>query len=845
MATILSGGDEGKYRVTVKYDRRRAEAEITKLQAEIPGLQTAITDMGPEITQAENDLVYLHQVLSAKIHALGQSAPGTTEQSSAQTAVREAKKDVDKQDMVLAGLRQERRRLEFEVARRETRIRFLQTSIPEDYETDAWCADYSEDLTGDVGIIEPGRVAPDRLPTIMPGGPAGDQAAHQVARDGKLQPVNAGTAANAFYNYAMLPGAARWRPRYRSGTIDAINGESCTVTLDGLLLTHQRLPAGPTETLHDVPIEYMDCNESAFEVGDHVIVAFEDQTPERPKVIGFVDNPRPCAGHRISLTPRTNSQSSWPSLVEVKSGAWSLATAADVNSGNLDWKGQGAKEMLTWHGPTGRYPSGAMGDGTFSAEIFRRGRVFATAPAEVYGVGVCTDSAGARWLLAVCRDGSDVALFRAPYLQGVAGLYSTGGPDGNPNGWRQVSKLADGWLSSLTAYTINRSGGRVTGRKRGGWFFSSDGSHAASMVWASFVDPGAGYDVDIDIPLEISINPDTWAVSERWLLSWGGAPVWGADPSGMPHGVSNSVVSSVEGELWYGGTGTREHITSASRIWAVDYVGNGIAAVTEQDDVSTTWIDEDFGGAGGGHRATDARNRTLTLSARGTALPDIVLVGSEITVDYQAPVDASGDFTVTRTLSRTRIGIGTGASVYFVGGDLRAGLIVVDCYGEWDSAAGRIYTAEYEKIPPPGSGHILVSESDVGQKSTNHTQFARAYLRGVSLGQSSHTISTEIDGVLPAWILPDVRANAWKNENYSTTYHMTTVYAASSNYRLFVAAVNKGAEDAFIISLAKFFRAFGVSGWCPFLNTGRPGGIELIVPLPEGAYPRYWPIVPV
>lgn len=307
-ATIISGGDEGKYRVRIKYDRRRADAEIAKLQAEIPDIQAAAADIVPEITQAENDLVYLHQVMSAKIHELGQTMPGTAEQSSAQSAVRGAKKDLDKQEMVLSGLRQEQRRLEFEIARRETRIRFLQTSIPEDRETDAWCADYTENLTGDVGTIEPGRIEPDRLPTIMPGGPDGESAAHDTSRDGALQAVNAGTVASAFYNYAMLPGAARWRPRYRAGVIKSISGGTCTVDLDSLLLTHQRLPAGPAETLTDVPIVYMDCNESAFETDDHVIVTFEDQDPSKPRVIGFVDNPRPCASDFFVITRRNGAK---------------------------------------------------------------------------------------------------------------------------------------------------------------------------------------------------------------------------------------------------------------------------------------------------------------------------------------------------------------------------------------------------------------------------------------------------------------------------------------------------------------------------------------------------------
>ncbi len=46
--------------------------------------------------------------------------------------------------------------------------------------------------------------------------------------------------------------------------------------------------------LEAVPIEYMTCNAEAFADGDEVVIKFEDQDYEQPKVIGFKANPQRC-----------------------------------------------------------------------------------------------------------------------------------------------------------------------------------------------------------------------------------------------------------------------------------------------------------------------------------------------------------------------------------------------------------------------------------------------------------------------------------------------------------------------------------------------------------------------
>ena len=95
----------------------------------------------------------------------------------------------------------------------------------------------------------------------------------------------------------MLPGAQKWKPRYRRGVITAIDGDTCDLTLTDLVyLTEEKAAIDIDQTLEltGVEIDYMDCNGDAFDVDDAVIVEFTGQDWAAPKVIGFYDAPAPC-----------------------------------------------------------------------------------------------------------------------------------------------------------------------------------------------------------------------------------------------------------------------------------------------------------------------------------------------------------------------------------------------------------------------------------------------------------------------------------------------------------------------------------------------------------------------
>lgn len=164
-------------------------------------------------------------------------------------------------------------------------------------EQDLWCADYSQGLTGDVGTIE---IPGERVSVNIQPGYDGN-AEYDQTRDGQMQPAISSVPAQIWWNWAMLPGWQKWKPTYRYGTITSIDYENdkCDVILDSAYSSAQDLEINQTGTLEDVDIEYMECNSSAFQVSDEVVVKFEDQDWTKPKVIGFKDNPKPCEQYLV------------------------------------------------------------------------------------------------------------------------------------------------------------------------------------------------------------------------------------------------------------------------------------------------------------------------------------------------------------------------------------------------------------------------------------------------------------------------------------------------------------------------------------------------------------------
>jgi hypothetical protein len=183
----------------------------------------------------------------------------------------------------------------------------------------AWCADLTEDLSGNVGVIEIAGDAGKGF-NILPGHEG--NAVYDAARDGEMKRIqkfpNTSPTGEVYWNWAMRAGWQKWKPNYRYGEISNIDpdADTCTVALDPCYATDApdgaQLDINQTSSLSGVAIEYMDCNAMAFEDGDRVIVAFENNDWSSPRVIGFESEPKSCFWEPWD-GPKINSLHEWSS----------------------------------------------------------------------------------------------------------------------------------------------------------------------------------------------------------------------------------------------------------------------------------------------------------------------------------------------------------------------------------------------------------------------------------------------------------------------------------------------------------------------------------------------------
>lgn len=167
--------------------------------------------------------------------------------------------------------------------------------VQTEFSASAWCADYTDDIANntDVGLIEiPGEGRDNVI--IQPG--YQENSNYDPERDGALFPRLAQSAEQVFFNAAMLPGWQRFQPTYRTGIMTAVDmiSDTANVSLDSARSSAMNLDINQSVELQGIPVRYMSCNAAAFEVGDHVLVRFENQRWDSPEVIGFTRDPRPC-----------------------------------------------------------------------------------------------------------------------------------------------------------------------------------------------------------------------------------------------------------------------------------------------------------------------------------------------------------------------------------------------------------------------------------------------------------------------------------------------------------------------------------------------------------------------
>jgi len=286
--TIISHAGDGLYNITLNLDTARALAEYAKLATVIPAIEAAIEDIEDEIETLRNELSLIDPFKHVDDYV------------SKLNELQHKNKEKNRTTLLLASA--------------QKRYQVLGNNIPADPAIQAWCADKTTGLSGEVGIIEvPGERK--TLVNIQPG--YGGNAAYSSARDGQLQPSISGLANNIFFNWALLPGWQKWMPTYRYGTITSIDTEAdtCNVTLEAATSSVKddngvALNVNAVDALEDVPIVYMDVDGEAFAVGDVVLIKFDSVKADirdagnwaNCTVIGFKDHPKYPEGGALLYT---------------------------------------------------------------------------------------------------------------------------------------------------------------------------------------------------------------------------------------------------------------------------------------------------------------------------------------------------------------------------------------------------------------------------------------------------------------------------------------------------------------------------------------------------------------
>ena len=290
---IVSGGTNGSYTVELLHNRERIDAEIAALNTRITELEESLV---PLETEREALVVERNAIASEIDAAVAAAAEGEVPDVEALLAeLAQVSAQIQSLDVRIA-------MLQVRILQATQRRRMLQ-AIPANPQQQAWCADLTADLAGEVATVEVpaegvvGQFATWRRMQIRPG--YGGRANYLPARDGQMFHRAGQSPEQVFLNAAILPGAQKWRPQYRIGTLTAVNKEAntCSLSLQSEDSSAQNLLIDPPDlqyTKTGVPIEYMDCDAQAFEVGDRVLVEFQGRDWSSPKVIGFEKEPRPC-----------------------------------------------------------------------------------------------------------------------------------------------------------------------------------------------------------------------------------------------------------------------------------------------------------------------------------------------------------------------------------------------------------------------------------------------------------------------------------------------------------------------------------------------------------------------
>lgn len=288
---ILQNLGAGKYLVGILYDDRIINARLEEVGQKIAADEERLSHLQSQLYEKALDLQT----------ALGAINDAIAVYREAQAEDRpEIKKLIDIRTRDSASLRaaidsieSEMGFLRLSIASAQAEKRRLSNIGPRYENREVWCADFTNDMNPDDThqLIE---IAGDSNHIMLA---PGNRAEQSALEPGRILPFAGMGVAQALYNWALRPGWKKWMPRYRTGKIFAWEKagddqpDQITVKIDEALDVNGY---STNQTSGQLAVSYMDCNQDAFQIGDHVVIEFPGQNWDLGVIVGFVDHPRPC-----------------------------------------------------------------------------------------------------------------------------------------------------------------------------------------------------------------------------------------------------------------------------------------------------------------------------------------------------------------------------------------------------------------------------------------------------------------------------------------------------------------------------------------------------------------------
>lgn len=289
-ATIVSGGTDGRYTISLDYGEATKTAVLNALSVLLAQLDTMLADANAAAAtaqaqeaaqqarylQAVDDFIEVH-------HSLPPGSP-FPDDSAIKFELLQLRQLQIQNGEIYARVNA----VKFERAQTLKRIAYWNQFDPSETR-DVWCADLTEDAEAGAFVATMDIPGESALMVLAPG------CRTPTVDDGQMVAREVMSPEQVFFNAAILPGWQIDKPTYRWGTVTGINYDDDTldVNLAAATSSAQSLNVNRETALAAVPADYMDTGVTVYEIDDRVVVMFEGQSWDSPRVMGFLDNPKP------------------------------------------------------------------------------------------------------------------------------------------------------------------------------------------------------------------------------------------------------------------------------------------------------------------------------------------------------------------------------------------------------------------------------------------------------------------------------------------------------------------------------------------------------------------------